>query len=443
MSCERAQLAVLDKNGKAGDPIPVQFNPTTMSLQMANSIDGTKNKGRQTRKYTGTSSTTLSLDLEFDTADEGTDVRKRTAEIAQFVLPSGERSKKAPPRVRFCWGTFELSGIMSSLSEELSYFSSDGTPLRAKLSVEIKEQDPQYAALESGAGSDDDSDAPAAGSDATDDPAAPGSEAAANADRAAETQDDESPADFLARNGLAPEAWRALGGALDALSDGVGFEAGLPIAFPSSLALGGGVGVTAGFQAGLGISTDATLGLRVEGKAGGGVGSTAQGKALAAAGGLTAASETASADASVASANDARSDFGLSERPSAGAVSPTPSASSRGPLAEKPSARTLSSVRAAPAPPPPTADRRSRTYGAGVPLRDRVTVPGSVSSGWVVIGRPSPVDVPDRVGRSRKAPWEQLGPSRAQAAADHEQRTRHPDCGCHRCDPHGPRGRGH
>lgn len=438
MTCERAQLAVLDKNGKAGEPIPVQFNPTTMSLQMANSIDGTKNTGRQTRKYTGTSSTTLSLDLEFDTADEGTDVRKRTAEIAQFVLPAGGKSKKAPPRVRFCWGTFELSGIMSSLGEELSYFSADGTPLRAKLSVEIKEQDPLYAALESGAGSDDDADAPAAGSGG-DDAAAPGSTAAAKADRAAETQDDESPADFLARNGLAPEAWRALGGALDALGDGVGFAAGLPIAFPSSLTLGGGLGVTAGFQAGLGLTASAELGLT--GAAGRAVGgSTAQGKALAAAGGLTAAIEISTAETSAAAANDARADFGLAARPTATGAASDAAGGARRPVAEQTSARTLSSVRAASAPPRPTADRRSSTYGSGVPLRDRVGGSDPAQSGWVVIGKPDPIAVSTTIGRSRKAPWEQLPAGPAQRAADHDQSARTPDCGCHRCNPRGPSG---
>ena len=90
-----------------------RFHPTTMSLQMTNSIDGNDNNGRQARKYTGTSSATLSIDLEFDTADEGTndkpvDVRDLTKEVAQFVLPSGKDAKAAPPQVKFEWGTFIL-----------------------------------------------------------------------------------------------------------------------------------------------------------------------------------------------------------------------------------------------------------------------------------------------------------------------------------------------
>ena len=85
---QRAELAVLDAQGNASDAVEVQFNPATLSLQMANSIDGGESRGRQTQQYNGTSSTTLSLDLEFDTADEGTtdepvDVRTRTAAVAR------------------------------------------------------------------------------------------------------------------------------------------------------------------------------------------------------------------------------------------------------------------------------------------------------------------------------------------------------------------------
>jgi hypothetical protein len=82
-----------EKDSTVGDPVPVQFNPTTLKLQISNSVEGGESRGRQTRQYIGSSSTTLSLDLAFDTADEGTDaapvsVLERTAAVEKFLLPN-------------------------------------------------------------------------------------------------------------------------------------------------------------------------------------------------------------------------------------------------------------------------------------------------------------------------------------------------------------------
>src|SRR5688572_16728002 len=83
-----------DSRAPIGDPIPVQFNPTTLKLQLSNTIEGNRSRGRQARQYIGSSSTTLTLDLIFDTADEGTmdnprSVREKTGQVEQFVLPKG------------------------------------------------------------------------------------------------------------------------------------------------------------------------------------------------------------------------------------------------------------------------------------------------------------------------------------------------------------------
>ncbi len=456
-----AVLEVLDSGGNASDAVEVQFNPASLSLQMANSIDGGESRGRQTQQYNGSSSTTLSLDLEFDTADEGTteapvDVRTRTAAVARFVLPGGEGSRQAPPKVQFRWGTFQLAGVMTSLSEELSLFSPSGIPLRAKTSIQIKEQDPRYEALESGPGANRSGGAPASG-----EPSAgngPGTAGGGLSDRAAEALAGETPADFLARNGLAPEAWRAVAGALGSLSGGIELEAGLAIDFSASLSLGVGIGVSAGFQAGLDISLGASLGLE-----GGAATDLASGFALSAAGGLTAASETAAALHAASSAQQAKAAFspasggsggagGAGGAAAAGSTAASLSGSgasgasgmaggsggagtSRGaglagmagvshsPLSDATTARTLAPQAAAPAPLPPRADRRATSFGAGVPLRDRVIIDSAQSGtgGYVVI--------------ASRAPQAALGAAGRGGRADAEQHRRTPDCRCRRCDP--------
>ena len=40
-----------------------------------------------------------------------------------------------PPGVRFLWGSFQFDGMMDSLEETLEFFSPDGRPLRASVSL--------------------------------------------------------------------------------------------------------------------------------------------------------------------------------------------------------------------------------------------------------------------------------------------------------------------
>ncbi len=419
----KAELAALDGKGRVTDTIPVQFNPSSMRIQMSNSVDGGASRGRQTQQYNGSASTTLTLDLEFDTADEGTnanpvDVRTRTDRVRQFVLPGGTRSKQAPPRARFRWGTFELTGVMDSLSEDLTFFSAEGVPLRSKVSLSIKEQDSRFAALERGPGANDDTNPPGAGEAGGG--AGPGTSGGGVVDRAAAALAGETPAEFLARNGLAPDAWRALGEALDVLGEGIELEAGLAVGFSAGLSVSAGLGVSAGFQAGLDLPVDASLGLAPSAGAAAGGARTEPGLgpgfALAAAGGLTAAANQAASTEAAAAAAAARASFDL--QPSPPPAPATTATAARSPLAGAVGVAPGALTVAQPRPVPPTPDARAATFGRGVPLRDRIEVPGAGSDGYVVLGRPSPVEA--------------LPPARA---VEREQGRRRPACGCHRCDP--------
>src|SRR3954454_20667857 len=132
-----------------GDEIPVQFNPSSLKLTLSNKAEGGQSTARPQRQYTGNSSTELAFDLVFDSADQvGPDnegpynVRDRTAKIEQFVLAQGTgKDRKSPPRVMFKWGGLKIKGVISSLAIDFDLFASDGTPLRAKMGVSIKEQD--------------------------------------------------------------------------------------------------------------------------------------------------------------------------------------------------------------------------------------------------------------------------------------------------------------
>ena len=85
-----------------GDPIPVQFNPSTLHFTLASATDGSGTPAREAVQSLGSGNLTLTLELHFDSADEGTteepsNVRDKTAQVAQFMLPTHSITPSAMP----------------------------------------------------------------------------------------------------------------------------------------------------------------------------------------------------------------------------------------------------------------------------------------------------------------------------------------------------------
>jgi Contractile injection system tube protein len=169
----KAQLIELDsklKNPKAdGKKTTVQFNPETLKLSYANQL-GQPGAGGKTggaapsaapapagdqaggaaRQYVGSSTTKLSLQLWFDVTGQGgdaADVTKLTEGVAYFMKPQplGDNKELLPPNVRLLWGAFQFDGTFDSLEETFEFFSNDGRPLRANLSLTMSQQQIQLA----------------------------------------------------------------------------------------------------------------------------------------------------------------------------------------------------------------------------------------------------------------------------------------------------------
>lgn len=117
--------------------IPVHFNPESLNYTIANTL---KNTGRDANKkqYISKSTGKLSMDLIFDTTDTGEDVRLHTVKVAKFMEP---RSEKAPAIVLFEWGLYKFKGMVETYKEAIDFFSADGVPLRAKVSLTLSSQD--------------------------------------------------------------------------------------------------------------------------------------------------------------------------------------------------------------------------------------------------------------------------------------------------------------
>jgi hypothetical protein len=68
------------------------------------------------------------------------DVRRLTQKVAFFITPKKVGDHYVPPALRFAWGTFVFDGLMDSMEESLEFFSPDGRPLRASVSIALSQQ---------------------------------------------------------------------------------------------------------------------------------------------------------------------------------------------------------------------------------------------------------------------------------------------------------------
>src|SRR5262249_35510887 len=132
-----------------GMKVDVHFNPQTLKLSFANKNAGGDQPGGATKQYVGSSTTKMSVELLFDTTRSGADVRKHTEDIAFFIKPKDKKKDKkskkpVPPGIRFEWGTFIFRGVVDSMEETLDYFSEQGVPLRATISLGISRQDIEF-----------------------------------------------------------------------------------------------------------------------------------------------------------------------------------------------------------------------------------------------------------------------------------------------------------
>jgi len=172
----KARLIELDEKLKEmpkgqGKEITVQFNPDSLKLAFANQIQnnnasssgsggasgstagggssgGDQGSGTSGRQFVGAGTTKLSVQLWFD-ANAGADgervddVRRLTQQVIYFITPKelkSDATKFVPPGLRFFWGSFSFDGLVDSIEETIEFFSPEGKPLRASISMTMSQQ---------------------------------------------------------------------------------------------------------------------------------------------------------------------------------------------------------------------------------------------------------------------------------------------------------------
>ncbi|WP_405868119.1 LysM peptidoglycan-binding domain-containing protein [Streptomyces sp. NBC_01515] len=131
------------------DPASLQLTYTPTGVTGANAVITSGTWSKFAAQQTG-QSTTLGVDLTFDTTATGTPVTDRTQPIVALTLPDVSRGSAAPARrvARFSWGGFVFFGAVQTLTQTIDFFSATGIPLRASVKMtlsDVKQPDPAGA----------------------------------------------------------------------------------------------------------------------------------------------------------------------------------------------------------------------------------------------------------------------------------------------------------
>ena len=134
-----------------GTQIDCLFNPAELTITKSNTWNASENKGGNAPelRFQAGQSGTLTLSLTLDTTAKGEDVAVYANQLLDLLkvdpaLAGSDRArnKARPPWVVFHWGKLHsFKAIVERLSVKFTYFAADGTPLRAKADMTLK----QYA----------------------------------------------------------------------------------------------------------------------------------------------------------------------------------------------------------------------------------------------------------------------------------------------------------
>lgn len=227
-----------------GKEVEAQFNPETLKITFENENRGGGQPGGASTQYVGSGTSKMSVELLFDTSVGGTDVRENTKKVAYFIQAKPDRnnrnSRRTPPGLSFEWGSFIFRGIVNSMEETLDYFSEEGVPLRANISLNMSRPEIEFiqgSPGESGGGT---------GADGT-----PGQATGATTPLEAARAGD-SVQSVASRNGKSRD-WKAIAAANN-IDDPLRLSAGALIDVNAKVNLKASVGLNASATAGVGAS---------------------------------------------------------------------------------------------------------------------------------------------------------------------------------------------
>jgi nucleoid-associated protein YgaU len=139
-----APAEVINKVSKVS--VPCMFNPYEYTISKQNQYTPGETKGKNIPLITFSQggAQTLTLRLFFDTYAEATDVRAHTDPLWQMMMideskTSQRTAKGEPPHVIFRWGRFEFEAVITQMTQKLTLFLKDGTPVRTTVEISLQQ----------------------------------------------------------------------------------------------------------------------------------------------------------------------------------------------------------------------------------------------------------------------------------------------------------------
>jgi hypothetical protein len=138
MALEKAMII----NTHTGERIAVMFNPAEYTLEKGNTFAeiGIPGLNAPPIQFVRGNLRTLRMELFFDTYEQQIDVRVFIRKLTGLL--DKHPTTQGPPILIFSWGQLNFQCVLDSVSQRFTMFLTDGTPVRATLSVTFKEYQP-------------------------------------------------------------------------------------------------------------------------------------------------------------------------------------------------------------------------------------------------------------------------------------------------------------
>lgn len=134
---------------ESGERISCLFNPAELTISKSNTWQAAEAKGKNAPdlRFQAGQSGTLTMTLILDTTDDGSNVTVHTAKLLALMNVNDSvqgadpaRNAARPPWVEFHWGSLHsFKAVVERLQIRFTFFASNGTPLRAKADIALKQ----------------------------------------------------------------------------------------------------------------------------------------------------------------------------------------------------------------------------------------------------------------------------------------------------------------
>ncbi|MCR9140770.1 MAG: phage tail protein [bacterium] len=144
----------LDKGSRLpGGLLPVQFNPTELSESTTAVYTKQTTSEESGKNYVQTNRDDFTVKLFYDASEASNpilrNVMKQVKPLQLLVRPTILFPDiKVPPTCTFIWGTFFYRGQITRIQENYSYFTQEGFPMRADVTVTFSSCKSQQEAKE-------------------------------------------------------------------------------------------------------------------------------------------------------------------------------------------------------------------------------------------------------------------------------------------------------